>query len=67
MLQHTLPEPCSEDYIAEVEAWTKLPEVRTKEEVMEEEFGDRKVTNPLAGEARTDAHLIFGSDASCCV
>lgn len=42
-LQHILPEPCSPEYIDEVEAWVELKEVHSKEQVMEE-FGDRIAT-----------------------
>ena len=65
MMQHTLPEPCSEEYLAEVEAWTKLPETRTKEEVMEEELGEKPVTKPVAEEASLVANFTLGTDHSC--
>ena len=49
-VQHLIPEPCSEAYIAEVEEWMETPEVRSKEEVMADEFGEVAVAGPLAGE-----------------
>ena len=54
MVQHILPEPCSPEYLDEVEAWIELKEVHSKEQVMEEEFGDRIATPEEV------THLLLG-------
>lgn len=57
-VQHLIPEPCSEAYIAEVEEWMETPEVRSKEEVMADEFGEVAVAGPLAGEVCTQIKFL---------
>lgn len=38
--QYTIPKPCSAEYIDSIQTWIDTPEVRTKEEVMLDEFGE---------------------------
>ncbi len=40
LLQYTIPKPCSAEYIDSIQTWIDTPEVRTKEEVMLDEFGE---------------------------
>ncbi len=38
--QYFLPKPCSEEYVESIQTWLDTPEVRSKEEVMMDEFGE---------------------------
>ena len=44
VLQHTVPKPCTDEDIAEIENWLETKEVRSKDEVMLEAFG---YTDPM--------------------
>ena len=40
LLQYVFPKPCPQEYIESIHTWQDTPEVRSKEEVMMEEFGE---------------------------
>lgn len=40
LLQYVIPKPCPEEYIESIRTWVDTPEVRGKEEVMMDEFGE---------------------------
>ncbi len=51
IVQHTVPKPCTAEYISEIETWEETKEVRSKEEVMQAEFGytnDRDFTSAVS-------------------
>ena len=49
-MQYVVPKPCPDDYVESVQTWLDTPEVRNKEEVMMDEFGEAvKLAGPMSG------------------
>lgn len=50
LLQYTIPKPCSVEYIDSIQTWMDTPEVRTKEQVLLDEFGEAGISGgPMSG------------------
>ncbi|KAA6421770.1 MAG: hypothetical protein FRX49_08381 [Trebouxia sp. A1-2] len=49
-IKYTIPKPCSVEYIDSIQTWMDTPEVRTKEQVLLDEFGEAGISGgPMSG------------------